>query len=226
MSKLLKNLHWIIIAIAGFNFYQLYTAADEHYVNIVEQEERKRVELAKNKKTVREINNYYNNIKEEKEKIERVAKEIEKMQQLLPSDVSDAENVNLLRKLAEDINVKELSIVPEGESDRGFFIARKYRLKARATFLQFLIIFEKISENKRILNIGESAFRISNTPQRGKFQVIEGEFVLEAYRFNANYKEDRGIDAIEKKFQEDSKAQRAPRPKPPKAKDKDAGGGE
>ena len=213
MAKLLKNLHWIIIAFAAFNFYQLYIAADEQYTNIVEQEESKRIELAKNKKTVREIANYYSNIKEEKEKIERVAKEIEKMQQLLPSEISDSENINLLRKLADDINIKELSIAPEGDSDRGFFIARRYRLKAKATFLQFLIMFEKISENKRILNIGESTFKVSASPQRGKFQVIDGDFVLEAYKYNVNFKEDRGIDAIEKKFEEEAKAPRAKKPK-------------
>ncbi len=211
MAKLLKNLHWFIIALALFNFYQAYTTADEHFANITSQEEIKREELAKNKKTVREISNYYSNIKEEKEKIERVAKEIEKMQQLLPSEISDSENINLLRKLADDINIKELSIVPENESDRGFFIARKYRLKAKATFLQFLIMFEKISENKRILNIGESVFKITTSPQRGKFQVIDGEFVLEAYRYNAGFKEDRGIDAIEKQFKEDAKAPKKPR---------------
>lgn len=224
MAKLLKNLHWIIIAFAAFNFYQIYTAEDEQYEQLVGQEEAKRVELTKNKKVKREISNYYSNIKEEKEKIERVAKEIEKMQQLLPSEISDSENINLLRKLADEINIKELSIVPEAmESDRGFFIARKYRLKAKATFLQFLIMFEKISENKRILNIGESTFKVTTLPQRGKFQVIDGEFILEAYRYNPNFKEDRGIDAIEKKFQEEAKKPKTPRPRTPKA---NAGGEE
>lgn len=216
MGKLLKNLHWFIMAVAAFNFYQSYTVADEQYTALVEQEGMKRTELAKNKKVAREISNYYSNIKEEKEKIERVAKEIEKMQQLLPSEISDSDNINLLRKLADDINIKELSVVPENESDRGFFIARRYKLQAKATYLQFLIMFEKISENKRILNIGESSFKVTTLPQRGKFQVIDGEFVLEAYRYNANFKEDRGIDAIEKKFEEDARAS-AVRQKPSKA---------
>lgn len=211
MAKLLTNLHWLIIAIAVFNFYQLYMANDELYENVVNQVESKQAELIKNKKTTREIENYYKNIKEEKEKIERVANEIEKMQQLLPSEISDSENINLLRKLADDINIKELSIAPEKDSERGFLIARQYRLKAKATFLQFLIIFEKISENKRILNIGESTFKISTAPQRGKFQVIDGEFVLEAYKYNVNYKEDRGIDEIEKKFEAEKKSPNGPR---------------
>lgn len=201
MEKILKSLHWFIILYAVYEFYSLYEVKTEHLANLESQVEVQRNMLAKNKKTQREIANYYSNIKEEKDKIERVAREIEKMQQLLPSDISDTENLHLLRSMAEDVNIKDISIAPEQEVDRGFFLARRYRIKAKATFLQFLIMFEKIGENKRILNVGESSFKKMEEPQRGKFQIIAGEFVIEAYRYNSNYKEDRGIDEIEKKFQ-------------------------
>lgn len=200
MDKLLKNLHWFIIAYAGFELYTYYTEANDKLQNIESQQEVRRAEISKNKKIQREISNYYKNIEEEKIKIERVASEIEKMQQLLPGEISDSENMSLLRKLAEDINIKEVSISPETETDRGFYLARRYRIKAKATFLQFLIMFEKIAENKRILNVGESTFKKSDVLQRSKFQVIEGDLVIEAYRYNANYKEDRGIDEIEQQF--------------------------
>ena len=192
----------MIMAFAIFNFYTLYTEVEEKFKSVVSQEDIQRLQLAKNKKTQKEITNYYKNINEEKERIERVAKEIEKTQQLLPGEISDSENINLLRKMADDVNIKELSITPDRDYDRGFFIARKYRIKARATFLQFLIMFEKIAENKRILNVGESIFRKSTEPQKGKFQVIDGNFMIEAYKFNSEFKEDRGIDEIEKKFKD------------------------
>lgn len=200
MEKILRNIHWMIIAYAGFELYTMYIDANERLLNIESQQEVQRNELMKNKKIQREITNYYKNIEEEKLKIERVASEIEKMQQLLPSDISDSDNINLLRKMGDDINIKEMSIAPEVESDRGFYFARRYKIKAKATYLQFLIMFEKISENKRILNVGESSFKKSEQLQRSKFQVIEGEMIIEAYRYNANYKEDRGIDKIEQDF--------------------------
>lgn len=202
MEKLLKNLHWMIIAYAGFELYTMYTEANERLINIEAQQEVQRAELSKNKKIQREISNYYKNIEEEKLKIERVASEIEKMQQLLPSEISDSDNINLLRKMGDDINIKEMSIAPEVESDRGFYFARRYRIKAKATFLQFLIMFEKIAENKRILNVGESSFKKSEQIQRSKFQVIDGEMIIEAYRYNTNFKEDRGIDKIEQDFKD------------------------
>jgi Tfp pilus assembly protein PilO len=219
MEKFFKNLHWMIIAVAAFNFFNLYTASDEQYTSLVERQETQRADLIKNKKSQREIKNYYENIKEEKEKIERVAREIEKTQQLLPSEISDTENISLLRKLADDVNIKELSVRPDSnEDDRGFYFARKYNLKAKATYLQFLIMFEKIAENKRILNVGRSKFKKLEQIQRGKFQLIDGEFTIEAYRYNSNFKEDRGIDEIEEQF--DSKK---PQTKPKKIKNSDSG---
>lgn len=202
MEKLLKNIHWFIIAYAGFELYTLYTESNERLINVESQQEVQRIELIKNKKTQREISYYYKNIEEEKLKIERVASEIEKMQQLLPSEISDSDTINLVRKMGDDINIKEMSITPEVESDRGFYFARRYKIKAKATFLQFLIMFEKIAENKRILNVSESSFKKSDLPQRSKFQVIDGEMVIEAYRYNASFKEDRGINEIEQQFKD------------------------
>lgn len=202
MGKLIKNIHWLIIAYACFELYTMYTEADERLINIETQLEVQRTELIKNKKIQREISNYYKNIEEEKLKIERVASEIEKMQQLLPSEISDGDIVFLLRKMGEDINIKEMSIAPELESDRGFYFARRYKIKAKATYLQFLILFEKIAENKRILNVGESSFKKSDQSQRSRFQVIDGEMIIEAYRYNSNFKEDRGIDKIEQGFKD------------------------
>lgn len=201
MEKLLKNLHWFIIAYALFDFYTMYEEKTTHVADLDSQVEVQQNMLRKNKKTQKEISNYYSNIKEEKDKIEKVAREIEKMQQLLPGEISDSENIHLLRGMADDVNIKDISIAPDQEIDRGFFLARRYKIKAKATFLQFLIMLEKIGENKRILNVGEASFKKVDEPQRGKFQLISGEFIIEAYRYNAQFKEDRGIDEIEKKFQ-------------------------
>ncbi|MFA6237340.1 MAG: type 4a pilus biogenesis protein PilO [Bacteriovorax sp.] len=202
MEKLLKNIHWLIIAGALFNIGMYYMEVEEKLSSVVVQQETLRNTLVKAKKTKKDISNFYKDIDEAKGRIERVAKEIEKTQQLLPSEVSDTENISLLRRMAEDVNIKEVSIMPDRDDDRGFYIARKYRFKAKATYLQFLIMFEKISENKRILNVSELTFKKLDQPQRSKFQLIDGEFLLEAYRFNPNYKEDRGIDTIEKEFKD------------------------
>lgn len=202
MDKILKNIHWIIILGALFNIGMYYMEVDEKIVELETRKESQKLALQKAKKTKKEIASFYKDIDEAKGRIERVALEIEKTQQLLPSEVSDTENISLLRRMAEDVNIKEVSIMPDKDDDRGFYIARKYKFKAKATYLQFLIMFEKISENKRILNVSDLTFKKLDQPQRSKFQLIDGEFTLEAYRFNPSFKEDRGIDQIEKEFKE------------------------
>ncbi|MDD4976025.1 MAG: type 4a pilus biogenesis protein PilO [Bacteriovorax sp.] len=222
MEKLLRNIHWIIIAGALFNIGMYYKEVDDKISEIIGQQEIHRQALQKARKTKKDISAFYKDIDEAKGRIERVAREIERTQQLLPSEVSDTENISLLRRMAEDVNIKELSIMPDKDDDRGFYIARKYKFRAKATYLQFLIMFEKISENKRILNVSELSFKKLEQPQRSKFQLIDGEFTLEAYHYNAAFKEDRGIDTIEKEFKRDqpTAANAAKKPKTHTKKEK------
>ena len=213
MEKILKNIHWFVIIIALYNLGMDWKDFDEKETSLKAQQEVQAISLAKAKKTKKEIASFYKDIDEAKVRIERVAREIEKTQQLLPSEVSDTENISLLRRMAEDVNIKEVSIMPERDDDRGFYIARKYKFRAKATYLQFLIMFEKISENKRILNVAELFFKKLDQPQRSKFQLIAGEFILEAYRYNSKFKEERGIDLIEKEFKEGQIAKKSVVPK-------------
>jgi Tfp pilus assembly protein PilO len=200
MHKLLKNIHWLIIAGALFNIGTTYMDFENKMTVLASQQEEQMAGLRRAENTKKEIANFYKDIDEAKGKIERVSLEIERTQQLLPSEVSDTENISLLRKMAEDVNIKEVSIMPDRDENRGFYIALKYKFKAKATYLQFLIMFEKISENKRILNVSDLFFKKLEQPQRSKFQLIDGEFTLEAYKYNVSFKEDRGIDEIEKGF--------------------------
>jgi Tfp pilus assembly protein PilO len=218
MGKILKNIHWFIILGAIYNITMYYKETEDKTLELVKQQEVQKQIFQKARKTKKEIESFNKSIIEAKGQIERVALEIEKAQQLLPSEISDAENISLLRKMAEDVNIKELSIMPENDNDRGFYIARSYMFKAKATYLQFLIMFEKISENKRILNISGLSFKKLDQPQRSKFQLIDGEFTLEAYRYNAAFKEDRGISKIEEEFKNEKVVAKKIEPHPKKAK--------
>ncbi len=194
MSAFIKNIHIFIILAALIQLGVLWWDHEELKASVLLEQEQVSQSLEKTKQLKKEIKKFEKDIQEQKEIIEKVASQIEKVQQQLPSEISDTENISMLRKIAEDINIKEVSIVPEKEDIRGFYIARKYRFKAKATFVQFLIMFEKIGENKRILNIGEVSFGKIDQPQRSKFQLINGEFILEAYKYNVGFKEDRGLD--------------------------------
>lgn len=202
MEKLFKNIHWFIIGYALYLNAMFVYDIEEKLKLVSDQQVEVEKELGKQKKIKKQIIEYAKEIDDIKSKIEKVAQEIERNQQLLPSEINDSENLTQIRTLAEDVNIKEMSIGPDRDDERGFYIARRYRFKARATYLQFLILMEKISENKKILNITDMVFRKLDQPQRSKFQLIDGEFSFEAYKYNTKFKEDRGFDNIEKSFQE------------------------
>lgn len=188
MEKLLKILPILALAYAGFTGFTQYEEKENIVLNLESEIAGQQEELARNQKTKQEIQDYYKNIELEKAKIAKVGQEIEKMQQLFPSEISDNDNMQLLRTFASDVNIKQIaSISPDAELDKGFYISKGYRFKAQATFLQFLIMFEKIGDAKRIMNIRELTFSKGDNPQKGKFQTITAEFLIETYKFNPNY---------------------------------------
>lgn len=191
MEKLLKYFPFFALLYAGFTGFTLYEERELKIEGLEAQVATVQNEINRNNRIKSEVQEFHKNIELEKAKIDKVAQEIEKMQQLFPSEISDNENMSTLRGYANDVNMKEIqSISPMMDEDKGFYISRGYSFKARGTYLQFLILFEKIGESKRILNIRQVRFEKSQVPQKGKFQVIEGEFELETYKFNPNYTEE------------------------------------
>lgn len=200
MSKILSKLHYFIIL---WVFYGAYNSYEEHLqaleilnaqIPTIEQF------ILKAKKQKKEIKNYNQDIIEAKLRIEKVADEIEKLQKQLPTNISVTDNLDLLNNLATNLNLKNIALAPDVEEERGFYISQKYKFKADGTYLQFLIFLEKISVQERILNIYKISFNKNSVKQKGRFQIISGEIVIETFKHNPNFKEERGIDAIEKQF--------------------------
>jgi Tfp pilus assembly protein PilO len=189
MDKIVKNFQWIIVLFGLYNLFNIYQENEGKPGEIRKQGEGIKTQLEKNKKLKNEMEDFYKNAEEAKLKIQKVKESIEKTQQLLPSEISDSENLDLLRKTGEILNIKLMNINPGPEEVRGLFIAKQYTFEAKATYMQFIIFFEKIASNKRVLNIKNVSFKKLETPQKGKFTLIQGKFVLEAYKFNANFKE-------------------------------------
>lgn len=188
MEKLLKNIHLVIVLWTAYNLYTIYEEYDPKPEEARQQTERLRLKLAKNKKVKKEIDDFYKNIDEAKLKIQKVKESVEKTQQLLPTEISDLENMTLLRQVAEDLNIKSMKIIPGKEEAKGFFISKQYKFTGQATYVQFVVFFERISNNKRMLNIKDLNLAKAGE-QRGKFQMLQGSFILEAYKHNPNYKE-------------------------------------
>ncbi|MFT6068841.1 MAG: Tfp pilus assembly protein PilO [Bacteriovoracaceae bacterium] len=216
MGKIVSNLHWFIILYVSFNLYMTY----EEKMEAIELKKASipavRRKIAKKRKEKKQLKQYFKDIENAKQKIERVAAEVESLQKQLPNSISDTENLELIKGLAEGLNIKNVFLTPGTEENKGFYMVKRYEFAGTGTFLQFLVFFEKVAENDRLLNI--TSFNMSKTDkkQRGRFQLVNCKASIIAYRYNPNHKEDRGIDLIEKEF--DKKAPPAPRKRKKKKK--------
>lgn len=200
MEKFFKLIHWVIILYAAWNCYVIFSEKEEEISNLENQIPPINMQITKTKKEIKQIRSYFKDIEDAKKKIEFVAMEVEKIQKKLPNIIDDTENLGLVKGVAEKLNLKQIFLSPGIEENKGFYYIKKYELSARGTYLQFLMLFERIANSEKLLNIKNVEFGQVAEKQRGRFQLIDGRVIIEAYRYNDRYKEDRGIKEIEDSF--------------------------
>lgn len=207
MIKILNLLPWLFILMASWDMWETINSQQE----ILEQKNTQIAGLNSSIQTLnrkkKDIKNYFTDIASAKDRIEKVAQEIERLQMQLPADTADSANLLLIKKIAEDLNIKRsVSVNPLGDESKDFYVIKRYEFKASCTFLQLLVFMEKIAEVERILNISDIKLKMSDKSQRGKFQTLDVQMTVEAYHYLQGHKEDRGIEQIEKGFNNTQKA--------------------
>lgn len=184
-------------------FYYAFNMAMEYEMN-VEQVDllAQQIEVAERNirnanREKRQLEDFQKDIEEARNRVELVAQEVENIQKQLPSTIADSENLGIIRAAAEAINIKNITLSPGREVPQGFYFTKEYQFSAQGTFLQFLIFFERIGESQRILNINNVQIMRSAIEQRGRFQLVDVKATIEAYRYNQDHKEDRGLPAAD-----------------------------
>lgn len=202
MGILLMNLHFIIFGWACWETYQVH---ENNVSKIKSLESRLRSEskkLKKKEEDIKVIKQFENQREEASKQFAEVEAEFEVIRKKLPSSFNHIENKQMFINIAEKLNIKE-AIVDDSklkEDDRGFYYIKKYKLKGEGTFLQFLILLERISESERLFNINSLTFKEKKNSSRGRFSIINSEIVVEAYRYNENFKKN-----LDKKKNKDKK---------------------
>ncbi len=200
MNKLISNLHFIILL---YGLYGTYVLWEEHTIaleGIHSQIPQLDADIATNKKKVAEIQDFMKKTEEYKVRVEEVAKNIEAVQKQLPQDINDTQILSFLSQEMTLLNIKDPQLTPGKEESSTYFISKNFSISAKGTFLQFLIFLERIGTATRIYNV--KSLKLVNMPdsQKGRFQIIAGESVIQAFRFNPDFKVDRGFDKIENQF--------------------------
>ena len=201
MNSIIKNLHLFILIYATAIIFQAYDENSKQNESLQEKLPQIQSQLQKERKEKQNLEGYFKDVQEAKDRIELVAQKLEKLQKQLPEEVSDAENLNIVRNIAESVNMKNILLSPGEDKVNGFYISKEYRLKATATYLQYLVFLEKLAQQERILNVKSVLLEMGKGIQRGRFVLLDSKIILESFRYNKDYKEDRGIQEIEKNFQ-------------------------
>ena len=193
LNKIISNAHILILV---YGLYGAWVVYDEHIVQVEEIASRSAgidAEIAEAEKKVKEIQDFLKKTDEYKVRVEEVAKNIETVQKQLPAETNDTSILTFFQNEINSLNIKDADFKPGAEEKSTYFISKDYSLKARGTFLQFLIFFERIGNADRIYNIKNLKLSIVEDGQKGRFQMVTGEGVIQAFRFNPEFRVDRGF---------------------------------
>lgn len=197
VNKLISNLHVFIVL---WGLYGAWVMYDEHSLKMEELESQFpsiEAEIDSNQKKVKAIQEFVKKTEESKIRVEEVAKNIESAQKQLPADINDNQILSVFNTEINSLNIKDPETVPGGETTSTYFISKEYKIKANGTFLQFMIFFERIGNATRIYNVKSLKLVASDSSHRGRFQLISCESTIEAFRFNPDFKVDRGFESVQ-----------------------------
>lgn len=193
INSFISNIHVIILIYGLYGAYEKYDEYSVQKESIVSQFTGIDQEVANIQKKVREIQDATKKTDEFRARVEAVAKNIESVQKQLPAEINDGQILTFFSQEMNVLNIKDPNIVPGKEETSTYFISKEYALKAKGTFLQFLIFLERIGSADRIYNIKELKLVSSESSKKGRFQLLDAVGLVQAYRFNPSFKVVRGF---------------------------------
>jgi Tfp pilus assembly protein PilO len=159
-------------------------------------------ELARLNRQIQPLTKQVQKLREQKSKSEEyirkqraVQKELKEMeaqiqafQRRLPEKFSDGEIYRLMASEFEAINMVNERVAPGEQSNYEFYDGKKYEVEAKGTFLQFLVLLERIQRKDRILDVLDITLSPDQVYQG--HQVLKGSLQLEAFRYSEKASEE------------------------------------
>jgi Tfp pilus assembly protein PilO len=198
LNKLLGSAHFFIIIWVAYGAYEMYEAHEEQMNQTIAQFPTVEADIEKQKQKLKEIQDFIKKAEEYKVRVEEVAKNIEAVQRQLPAETSDSQILAFFQEEMKVLNIKNPDLRPGMEQPTTYFISKDYNLKASGTFLQFLVFLERIGTAARIYTIQSLRMVVNNSNNKGRFQVIDTDMLIQAYRYNPAFKVERGFTEPEK----------------------------
>ena len=188
-KQLFKALPFLILFYGGFNCYTFFTEHEESNAMLTQQLEAADAQLAKIKKKVASIKQNEDKLREYEAKISEVRSQIEDLKTRMPSESDQTAVLQELTNTAQELNLKDVTFNPVPKADRGMYLINTITLSGKGTYLQFLILFEKIKASKRFFNVDNFQLVESPSDNKGRFIFVNVKADLQTFEYNQNYKD-------------------------------------
>lgn len=214
-DNILKKIHYVIFLLTLLSCFNLYQGHQDELELVINRKPTLEREIRDLKEKLELARTFKDDLEQSKQKLIEVTSDIEEIQRQLPSSIEDSEVLDLFGKEADLMNIRDLSLRPGEEEKRDFYYVKDYEITARGTFLQFLIYFERLASNSRLINVTELEIAQSGNKKesRGRFQLVNLKSKMEVFRYDPNYKEDSGIEKIENQFKKPVKKSNKKKPR-------------
>jgi Tfp pilus assembly protein PilO len=196
MSKFLAQLHVIIILYGAWGAYSVYEEHDVAMAQIEEQFPITQEAIKSAEEKLNKIDEFRKNLDQSRLRVTEVFNNISQVQKQLPSEISDIEILDFFSKEAKSLNIPEIESTPNTELPMGFYISKPYSIKARGTFLQFVVFLERIEAAERLFNIKSLILRSENDVQKTRFRVVSLELLVDTFKYNSRHQETSGVENL------------------------------
>lgn len=191
IDQLTKNLHILFLFYAGYIAYFHQIDLETKLTDAISQADAGKVKLSRIERDLKEVKSFEENLEESKRRVREVVKKIETIQRQLPSEIKDAQVNGKLEEFSNSLKIINPTPVPRDEVNNKFYISKDYNFDAKGTYLQFLILFEKLEDlamDGRILNVKYVRLQTdTEADPRSRFQILNLSTTLEAYRYNTDF---------------------------------------
>jgi Tfp pilus assembly protein PilO len=172
----------LFVFLAGLDFAE-FRFMDEGYFNrIKKQEEPLKKQIKTMKEKIAKAKEFLKNEEAVRKRMVDVRTQIEIAQKRLPGQILDAEINQIISKELDLINMRTSGILkPIKEQKFSFYAGKSFKLNAKGSFLQFLVLMERLSKKERIINILDINFKSSD--MAGRYLLLDGDIMLETYKF-------------------------------------------
>ena len=198
MDRIVANLHILIFLYIGYTVFDMYESHDIQLKQIQSQAPALTAKITRYEKTINESKKFQKDLEAQKSKVQEMARQIEKVQKQLPSATNETIVLQRIDSYSKLLNLKDVVQIPMQEKQpEPFYFQKSYQHKATGTFLQLLVLLEKLEKSERILNVQQVNFQAQRDGKMSRFQLVKSDILIDSYRHNPVHREDDGLGAID-----------------------------